>query len=288
MNDTACQYKTAQGEAQCTALYETALQRWPVVYDEMFVSTRLGSTHVIASGSKGAAPLVLLHGQVSGATMWAPNIAGLSQDSRVYALDTIDDIGKSRASRLPESREDYAAWLLDVFDELELPQADLAGMSYGGFLALNFALAFPGRVRRLVLLCPGFPNLGRPTRGWLFYGAPMILSPSRFTVRHFMRGASRKRTPEGDLICAQMTAGLQALRRRVPIPPEFTDDELGQLTVPALLLIGAHEIMYDPSTAASTACRLIPSLQAEIIPGASHFLNSDQPEKVNDSILRFL
>jgi pimeloyl-ACP methyl ester carboxylesterase len=109
-----------------------------------------------------------------------------------------------------------------------------------------------------------------------------------FTVRHFIRGASVKRKPEGDLTCAQMAAGLQALRRRTPLTPVFSDDELKHLAVPTLLLIGAREIMYDPAQAAEIARRLIPGLQVEIIPGASHFVNSDQPDKVNDSMLRFL
>jgi len=57
---------------------------------------------------------------------------------------------------------------------------------------------------------------------------------------------------------------------------------------PTLLLIGDHEIMYEPRKAVQRARQLIPNLQAELVAGAGHMLNSDQPEIVNKRILQFL
>ena len=79
--------------------------------------TRFGSTHVIASDPKDAPPLVLLHGNWATATIWSSAIRELSRDHRAYALDQIDDVGKSLPTRISASRSDYAEWLLDVFDQ---------------------------------------------------------------------------------------------------------------------------------------------------------------------------
>ena len=60
------------------------------------------------------------------------------------------------------------------------------------------------------------------------------------------------------------------------------------MTAPTLFLIGDHEIMYEPQKALDCATRLIPNLQVELIPNASHMLNSDQPEGVDARVLKFL
>jgi pimeloyl-ACP methyl ester carboxylesterase len=70
--------------------------------------------------------------------------------------------------------------------------------------------------------------------------------------------------------------------------PIFTDEELSQVTAPTLLLIGDHEIMYEPQKALDNAARLILDLQAELVPNASHMLNSDQPELIDARVLQFL
>src|SRR5512139_1796995 len=174
-------YKSPEGQAKCLAVYETALAHWPVPYAELDVPTRFGSTHIISSGPTDAPPLILLHGNWATATMWASVISTLAPDHRTFAIDQIDDVGKSVPARIPASRSDYAEWLLDVLDQLGIDQADIAGLSYGGFLAMNFALSAPNRVKRLVLLCPGIPSFGPPTSKYAVHGMPVILIPSRLT-----------------------------------------------------------------------------------------------------------
>ena len=281
-------YKTLKGEAESQAAYEAALAGWPVACEERDLPTRFGATHVLVSGPEGAQPVVLLHGQDSSATSWIYNIARLSHSFRTYAVDTIGDIGKSRPTRLPASRADYAEWLLDVFDQLKLERAGLVGLSYGGFLAVNFALAYPQRVHRVVLLAPGIPNFGPPTFQWANYGMPMLCLPSRFTVKRFISGASAKGYTGTDPVDEQMIVGVMNLRNPSFMRPIFTDQELAQMAAPTLLLIGEREIMYEPRKALENAARLIPGLQGELIPNAGHMLNGDQPKLIDARVLSFL
>ncbi len=281
-------FKTTEGEVKSTAAYEAALAQWPVPYDELDIPTRFGTTHLIVSGPVGAKPIILLHGQNSCAISWIYNIAELSRDFRAYAVDTINDMGKSKPIHLPSSRADYAEWLLEVFDQLKLEKADLIGISYGGFLTINFALANPERVNRIVLLAPGIPNFGSPTMQWANYGMPMLLLPSRFTVSRFINGVSTKGYSTEDPVHEQMIIGMMNMRKVSFMRPVFTDAELKRTGAPTLLLIGDHEKMYDPHKALDCATRLIPNLKTVLIPNASHILNSDQPELINARILNFL
>jgi hypothetical protein len=47
------------------------MKLWPVPYEQLEIPTRFGMTHVVASGSKHAPPLVLLHGYMATSVMWA-------------------------------------------------------------------------------------------------------------------------------------------------------------------------------------------------------------------------
>ena len=281
-------FKTTEGEIKNIAAYEAALAHWPVPYAELDLPTRFGATHLIVSGPVGARPIILLHGQNSCAISWIDNIVELSRDFRAYAVDTIGDMGKSKLIHLPSSREDYAQWLLEVLDHLKVEKADLIGISYGGFLAINFALASPERVNRIVLLAPGIPNFGSPTLQWANYGMPMLLMPSRFTVSRFINGVSMKGYSAEDPVHEQMIIGMMNMRKVSFMRPVFTNQELKQTRVPTLLLIGDHEKMYEPRKALDCAIGLIPNLKTELIPNASHILNRDQPEQINARILNFL
>lgn len=161
-------------------------------------------------------------------------------------------------------------------------------MSYGGFLALNFTLQFSERVKRMILLAPGIPNFGPPTARWAYYGMPMLLFPSRLTIQRFINGASTHGYRHQDPVQEQMMVSVPYLRERTFLRPVFKDEELRSIKTPCLLLIGDHEILYDPMRASQRACQRIPGLKAVIIPNAGHLLNSDQADIVNQQILTFL
>jgi pimeloyl-ACP methyl ester carboxylesterase len=147
-------FTTSEGRAQYMAAYEAMFSLWTVPYDSIDVKTSYGSTHINVSGPSDGYPLILLHAVSLSSTAWFANIAALSANHRVYAVDGIGDAGKSIAQCLIEKRLDYAEWLREVFDGLNIEKAYLLGHSYGGWLTLNMALAHPDRLKAIVLLAP--------------------------------------------------------------------------------------------------------------------------------------
>ena len=148
-------FKTPEGEATFLAAYEAALKLWPVPYEELDIPTQFGMTHVVAAGPDKAPALVLLHGYMATSVMWAPNVADFSRDYRVYAIDIMGQPSKSVPGDPIRDATDYVAWLTATLDGLDLGRVSLAGMSFGGWVALQYAVAAPERIRRLVLLSPG-------------------------------------------------------------------------------------------------------------------------------------
>jgi pimeloyl-ACP methyl ester carboxylesterase len=72
------------------------------------------------------------------------------------------------------------------------------------------------------------------------------------------------------------------------LPLACQDEELQRVKTPTLLLIGQQEALYDPVAAIARAQRLMPKIQAELIPQASHDLPVTRAETVNERVLGFL
>jgi len=104
-------------------------------------------------------PLILLHGGrltvFNSANMWARNVAGLSQDFQVVALDRY---GYGMTGAYPDDNFTYArevAFLHEFVDARKFDQVHLAGNSSGAAVSLLFAMAYPERVATLTLVGVG-------------------------------------------------------------------------------------------------------------------------------------
>ncbi len=88
-------YRTEDNRAGLMSIYDEKLRQWPVPPETFFVDTRYGETHVIASGDPASPPVVLLHPEATSALAWSPLFPGLAGRCRIYAPDTIGDVGRS-------------------------------------------------------------------------------------------------------------------------------------------------------------------------------------------------
>lgn len=280
-------FASPEDRAKYLAAYEAMFELWKVPHDCIEVKTSYGSTHINASGPQDGHPLVLLHGAGLTSTVWFANIAELSAHHRVYAVDTIADAGKSTADRLLTKRVDYAHWLREVFDGLNIEKGDLLGHSYGGWLTLNMALAYPERLRKIILLAPAasFRPLGLITKLMFYLGEIKIHPPAR----SILQVAAAKGTVLEETFIHHIAMVMRYCRPATRLYPKvYTDEELKQIDHPALLLIGDGEKIYNPQKVIQRAQPWLSDLTSEIIPNAGHLLIMDQPDVVNSRILEFL
>jgi pimeloyl-ACP methyl ester carboxylesterase len=289
-------FKSSAGEAAYFAQYDAAMKLWPVPYDEMDITDRFGVTHLIASGPSTASPLVLLHGYWATLTMWTPNIAEFSKGHRVYAIDVMGQPGKSIPDEPIRNAADYVAWLTAVLDALHLDRISLAGMSYGGWLALDYATAAPKRVQALVLLSPAASILPL-VKQFALRGMLMMLLTSRFTVGAFMHWLGFKDGPDDPTGRETRAIDLTYLglkhfrfsRETARIAPKvYSDSDLRATQVPTLLLMGEREVIYDSASALSRARRLIPHLEGELVSRCSHDMTIRQHRLVDELVVDFL
>jgi pimeloyl-ACP methyl ester carboxylesterase len=192
----------------------------------------------------------------------------------------------SALSRMPRERAEYAGWLEDVFAALEIDQAFVVGLSYGGWLALNLALCAPQRVKKIVLLAPAasLRRFSFVTNFFLRCGSLLPVQPSAESTMRML-------TAKGTRVDPRYVAVLDAVGKggkiQILFPDVYTDEELRSIDVPVRVVYGDCERIYNTRKAAGRARRLMPQVEVEFIQNAGHFLPMDQPEKVAGSILSF-
>ena len=125
-------------------------------------------------------PLVLLGGLGLDVSEMGMLIGPLADRFRVIAVDN-RGAGRSAKPPGPYSIEQMAADVTGLMDRLDLPRTHLLGMSMGGRIAMALALAWPGRVNRLVLVATSPRAAGAR---WLVRAGMMVADLPVLRGRH--------------------------------------------------------------------------------------------------------
>lgn len=271
------------------AAYRTAQELWSAPVEDLEVPTRYGVTHALVSGPADAPPLFLLHAAFNtGAIQWYPNVGRLSQSRRVVALDFVGAPGLSVQTAPILDRSDCADWLGDVVETFDLATCDLVGSSQGGWLSLNFAVAYPRRVSKLALLAPAAALL--PFRKAALISIRLGPFMPGWTAGPSLKPVFGNRYRVDDRIVALLENSLRHYRfqEQPVIPDVFSDQNLQSVEADTLIMYGDKEIIYDPESALERADSLMKNVETELMSNVGHLLNLEQPEYIDQRLLRFL
>lgn len=256
-------YKSAAGAQLLRERYLDVRRAWPVPHEEVRVPTPEGETFVVVSGPAGAPPLVLLHGSGSNSGEWVPRIPSLAGRFRVHAVDVIGEPGLSAETRPPLDGDRYARWLAAVLDHFDVPRAAFLTSSFGGWLALDFAIRRPERVAALALRCP--IGLGPMKKGFAVKAVLLALLGEKGR-RKAVAGALGE--PESSPIVAHQLLVAAHYRYRTGPFPVFGDAALARLTMPIYAVAGTEDAMVDSTT---TKRRLeAAGAVVDLLPGTGH------------------
>jgi pimeloyl-ACP methyl ester carboxylesterase len=272
------------------AAYDRTLAAWPRPPAQLDVETRYGSTHVLATGTQSGTPIVLLHATAVSSPSWFASIAALSEDRRVYAIDTIGDAGRSTQTSRIRGGDDMSPWLDEVLAELDLEKAHVVGLSYGGWLALNQARRSPDRLASITAFDP--PGaLGRPSSAFVIKILPDSLlakfAKSDKALHRLIRLLNNGTLPAQPLLELSV-AGLRTFRAQQPYPKRMSDDVLRMIDTPTLLLFCERSPVNRAERASERSRRLIADVETEVIPDAGHMLAVEKPELFTTRVLRFI
>jgi len=258
---------------------------------------------VLGQGS----PLLLIHGLGASCEYWRYNVRALSQGCRVYAFD-LPGFGRSD-QRIEDLSLHFAGEFVAAFlDAQGVDRASLVGNSLGGAVSLQFAVQYPHRLEKLVLVSSG--GLGRelhrsfrllkiPLWGefmaWAWGARPgtrlnlrsIVYEPKVMTDEFVDQTVELARLPgakEMFLLVArtgidlrgQNMKLLEPLLRRVP-----------GIEAPTLIIWGAQDPII-PVAHAHMAHQMIKNSQLHILDRCGHVAQIEKPEEFNQLVLDFL
>ncbi len=240
-------------------------------------------------------PVLFIHGYPLSKAMWEPQVKALSANFRVITLD-LRGHGESDAPMWLYSMDLFADDILALLDHLSIDQVVLAGFSMGGYIAFAFYRRYQNRVKALILADTrpqadspeGKLNRFKSAQTAYKEGAgpiaeamiPKLLTPQTVQRRTEIVQAVRKMitgTPVPGIV-----GDLMAMAER---PDSVT--LLSEIRCPTLIIVGEQDGLTPPADAKLMAEK-IKNAKLEIIPGAGHLSNLEQPDSFNKAVQKFL
>jgi 2-succinyl-6-hydroxy-2,4-cyclohexadiene-1-carboxylate synthase len=227
--------------------------------------------------------------------MWDAQVAPLAARFRVVRYDC-RGFGASGPFD-PAVPYTHADDLLALLDHLAIGDAVLVGLSFGGRVALQTALAAPARVRGLVLLgavLDGVPwdagsadALDEVARQVQVGG---VLAGRAAWLAHPLFAAARERPDLASRLAAMVAGypgqhwlGQDPHRQARPQPIDVLED----LVTPVLVAVGEHDVACFREMSAVLA-RRIAGAEYRAVADAGHMINMEQPAAVSELLTRFL
>ena len=252
------------------------------------IHTSKGAVGVVESGGGDSTPIIFLHGVGSDKSVWASQLAHFSQQRRVVAFD-YPGYGESDPS--PDaSGDDFAAVILAAMDALDIDSAHVCGLSLGGVIAIALHAADPSRCASLILA----DSFAVHPDGQAIFDRSEAASR---TVG--MRGLAEARA--GALLGTAATPAMHAevIDTMSRIDPAayvigaravWLADQINRasaIRVPTLVLVGDEDSITPPALSEQLVS-LIPGATMEVIAGAGHLANLEQPTAFNSAVDTFL
>jgi 3-oxoadipate enol-lactonase len=241
--------------------------------------------------------VVLLHAGIADSRMWAPQRASFAREHRVIAPD-LPGFGMSSYQ---SDVIDFRAAVREAMDAADMKRAALVGTSFGGMIALDFALESPERVSALVLVGAGIDDhdwsneleeLDNEEVAALERGdIPAAVE----TQMAWVTGPRRAR----EAVDAQVLQLVADMQRNVYELQEGHDDvrskrldppasqRLGEIRVPTLVLTG-DEDFDDILRIGDRLAADIPSAERARIAHTAHLPNLERPDEFDRVVLGFL
>ncbi len=219
-------------------------------------------------------PVLMIHGGLADADIWASQVADLMKDHQVIVADSRGQ-GRSTAGTQPFGFDLMASDYLALLDYLKLTKVDLVGWSDGAIIGLDIAMNHPERLGRLFA-----------------QGANVTVDGVRLSVLYNPVFATFFQRAEADYRRLSPTPdGFAALVKRMgrmwESEPDWSDDMLRKITVPTAIVLGDHdEAIKRPHTDHIAA--VIPGAREIILKDVGHFAMLQDPAGYTQAIRAFL
>lgn len=240
-------------------------------------------------------PVVFIHAFPLNQTMWDEQLTELRGTCRAITFD-LRGFGRSGFASGAHSIEHMASDVRGLMNGLGIERAVLVGLSMGGYVTFAFYRSYPECVQALVLADTRSTADTQDARERRIKSAekaerdgsaaiaddmvPLLLGRSSLGTRPDLISRTR------EMIEANSPAGIAAAQRAMAARRDSTD-LLAEMNLPVLVIVGSEDSLA-PTAEGEAMHRAIRSSRLEVIEGAGHLSNLEQPRLFNKALSDFL
>ncbi len=203
-------------------------------------------------------PLILMHGNNGSIADFYQQIPFFSKYYRVIAIDTRGQGRSTDLTKKEYSYQEFAADLLKITQQLKLDKVNILGWSDGGNTGLIFNAEHPELVAKLITIGANLNPLGVKEE----------------IINTFKQQLSANAGKDQRLVKLMLDH------------PNMTTEQLAKIKNPTLIIAGASDVIKEEHT--KSIHNFIKNSELQIIPNATHYVPFEQPEKLNELVLKFL
>ena len=244
-------------------------------------------------------PVVLVHEGIADSRMWEPQWASFPPVHRTLRYD-MRGFGESP---IAPGAFSHAGELVELLERLEFGPAAIVGVSLGGRVALEVAIARPDLVTALVLVGSGLPGhdwSDETQAGWAEEEEALkrgdLDAAVEVNLRMWVDGPRRSAEEvDSDVRERVREMQLRAFELQMPVDEEVREnllvpdlaDRLGEVQARTLVLTGAED-NDDIQAIADVLVEKLPDARRASISGTAHVPSLERPEEFDRLVLEFL
>lgn len=219
-------------------------------------------------------PVLLIHGGLGHADIWASQVAELSKTHKVIVADSRGH-GRSTRDAQPFGYDLMASDYLALLDYLKVDKTALVGWSDGGIIGIDIALNHPERLTKL------YAQAANVTTDGVDPGVETNKTFGAYIERSGKDYARMSKTP------GEYDAFLEQISHMWASQPNWTKEQLATITTPIAIVAGDHDeaIKREHTEYMASA---IPGAKLIILPNASHFAMLQAPDEYTKSVTDFI
>ena len=219
-------------------------------------------------------PVLLIHGGLGHADLWANQVKDLMKDHTVIVADSRGH-GRSSRNADPYGYDLMASDYLALLDYLKIDKVALVGWSDGGIIGLDIAMKHPERLTKL------FAQAANATVDAV---KPDVMESKVFSAYITRSSEDYKKlskTPD------QFDAFVEQISHMWATQPAYSDADLAKITVPTAIVLGDHDEAISREHTEHLA-QAIPGAKLIILKDASHFAMLQDPAGYTKAVRDFL
>jgi 3-oxoadipate enol-lactonase len=239
-------------------------------------------------------PLIMIHAGMLNKEMWEPQFEEFANHFKVIIYD-------ARYHGLSQCEPDTFSHYTDLYslmEKLQIPKAVIMGESMGGYIAIDFAIAYPAKVIALIPVSPGLTGYEFKDKIWLESQAKMQNAQTIEEVVEYIQitwtdGPQRTPGQVDPLIrnkAKQMY--IDCIKNMKPgIIEERLDppaiDRLSSIDAPTLVIVGDLDVP-GITDIADLIVKNVKGSRKITIKGAAHLVNMEKPAEFNKAVISFI